>query len=73
MVLGGRPPAVAYLPPDLRKQLRDPGRPRAIKETLLRAAISKIDADWERGVIIGLEYARKQIYEAALRELDGGA
>lgn len=73
MVLGGRPPAVAYLPPDLREHLRDPGLARATKETLLRAAISKIDADWERGVINGLEYATKQLYEAALRELDDGA
>lgn len=72
VVLGGRPPAAAYLPPDLRQQIRDPGRSRTGKEALLRAAISKIDADWERGVINGLEYATKQVYEAALRELITG-
>lgn len=72
IVLGADPPARAFLPPDLRRLVSEPRRSRSDKEALLRAAISRIDTDWERGVINDLEWRRREVYVAALRELNDG-
>lgn len=62
-------PALAYLPSDLRAQVRDDldeqGSPLVQRPTRVR----RLEAEWQGGLINGLEYQTKQAYEAALQEL----
>lgn len=70
VVLGGVPPARAYLPRRLREQLRDPSVSVEAKRAALRAEIARVEADWARGIITAMERKQVAVYDAALFELD---
>lgn len=70
VVLGGVPPARAYLPPRFRELLRDPSLSVEAKRAALRAEIARIEADWARGIISRMERDQVALYDAALFELD---